>query len=214
MECKMDSGQWLMIGLCIFLLAWYALGWWYNRRRGHAVWAWLQNRLGELGEISETRWLSPLHSSAQFIVTNAQSPFRKIGVVFVLEPRENFLVWLFRHLVGRRDELYIRAELRNIPSQEFEIGLKGKAGVGFLTRSEKGDAYTVLSGPGGFEIARRGRYDEHGVERLNALLARYAKVIQRLSLQRKSPHLILRAHLGRLLDEADGEFFEALKSLG
>jgi hypothetical protein len=210
----MDTGQWLVIGLSVFLLGWYVLGWLFNRRRGHALYDWLKTSLQGLGEISETRWLSPLHSSAQFIVKEAQSPFRKLGVVFVLEARENFPVWVFRHLVGRRDELYVRAELRSVPPQEFEVGRKGKAGVGFLTKSEKGDSYSLLSGPGGFEIARRGKSDPPGLERLQAFLDRYAKDIQRLSLQRQSPHLIIRTHMGKILKEPEGEFFEALKSIG
>jgi len=209
----MDTGQWLVIGLSVFLLGWYVVGWLFNRRRGNALFARLKTSLEGIGEISETRWLSPLHSSAQFIVKDAQVPFRKLGVVFVLEPRENFPVWIFRHLVGRRDELYIRAELRNTPSQEFEVGRKGKAGVGFMTRSEKSDSYALLSGPGSFEIARRGKHDVPGLERLQVFLARYVKDIQRLSLQRQSPHLILRTHLGGLQNEPYGEFFEALKSL-
>ena len=68
----MDTGQWLVIGLCAFLLLWYLIGWLFNRRRGHAVLVWLKTGLGTLGKPGETRWLSPLHSSAQVIVADMQ----------------------------------------------------------------------------------------------------------------------------------------------
>jgi len=105
----MDLGQWLVIGLCAFLFVWYMLGWLYNRRRGQSVLTWMKPGLQATGKPGETRWLSPLHSSAQVIVSEAHSHFRKLGSVFVLESRENFPVWIFRHALGRRDELYIRS---------------------------------------------------------------------------------------------------------
>jgi hypothetical protein len=208
----MDTGQWLVIGLCAFLFVWYAGGWYYNRRRGHAILNWLRTGLEVFGKPGETRWLSPLHSSAQVILTEARSPFRKLGVVFVLEPRENLPVWAFRHALGRRDELYLRADLRSAPAQEIEVGRKGRAELAALVKPTKEDAYSPLPGTDHFDLARRGKTDDQVVERLKEFLTRYETVILRMSLQRQSPHLILRARLAPLMNKPIGEIFAALQA--
>ncbi len=206
----MDIGQWLVIGLCGFLIVWYVLGWLYNRRRSQSVLTWMKPGLEATGKTSETRWLSPLHSSAQVIVTDAQSPFRKLGSVFVLEPRENFPVWAFRHALGRRDELYIRADLRNMPNPEIEVRRKGGPAGAALRKAGKGDPFTTLPGTETFALSWRGKTDDQALSRLMTFLTRYENVILGLSLQRFSPHLILHLRLSPLLAEPYAEFLDAL----
>jgi len=206
----MDLGQWLVIGLCAFLIVWYVLGWLYNRHRGQPVLAWMQAGLDTIGKPGDLRWLSPLHSSAQVIVADAHSPFRKLGSVFVLEPRENFPVWIFRHALGRRDELYIRADLRSMPNPEIEVKRKGGPAGAALRKAGKGDPFTSLPGTETFDISRRGKTDDQAFERLMPFLTRYENALLDLSLQRFSPHLILRLRLVPLMAEPYAEFLAAL----
>ena len=208
----MEIGQWLVIGLCIFLFAWFLGGWWYSRRRGHAVLAWLRHGLEAIGKPGETRWLSPLHASAQLIVNEAHSPFRKLGAVFVLEPRENLIVWAFRHLLGRRDELYLRADLRIPPAQEVEAGRKNSLDAAGALKAVKDNPYTPLPGTDVFSLTRRGKTDDQAIEQLTIFLTSYANAILRLSLQRTSPHLILRARLAPVMAEPLAEFLAALQA--
>ena len=208
----MDTGQWLVIGLCAFLLLWYLIGWLFNRRRGHAVLVWLKTGLGTLGKPGDTRWLSPLHSSAQVIVAEAHSPFRKVGGVFVLEPRENLPVWAFRHALGRRDELYLRADLRSTPAQEIEVARKGRSEIAALVKPGKDDPYLLLPGTDVFNLARRGKIDDQVVERVKVFLTTYEDAVLRLSIQRSSPHLIVRARLSPLQTGSCEQFIAALQA--
>lgn len=208
----MDIGQWLVIGLCIFLFAWFLGGWWYSRRRGHAVLAWLRSGLEAIGKPGETRWLSPLHASAQVIVTEAHSPFRKLGAVYVLAPRENLIVWAFRHLLGRRDELYLRADLRTAPAQEVEAGRKRSLDAAGVPKAAKDNPYTPLPGTDVFSLTRRGKIDDLAIQQLTLFLNRYENAILRFSVQHTSPHLILRARLAPLMTEPLADFLAALQA--
>ena len=116
----MDIGQWIVIGLCALLLVWFVCGAAINYRRAGAVLEWLRAGMDELGELGGTGWLTALHSAAKLTVREARPPFRAVELFFVLEARENMLVWAFRHLLGRRDELFVRAELRSAPGEELE----------------------------------------------------------------------------------------------
>ncbi len=206
----MDRSQISVIILCVILLAAYAVGALYNRRRAKSILTWITAGLSPLGKAGEFRWHSPLHSAARLDVANVKAPFRTVQVLFVLEPRENLLVWLPRLLRGRRDELILRADLRLMPLQEFEVGRRGSRGLKTYIETQD-EPYTTLPGNEHFDLAYRGKSDPEANARLQAFLAKYPRAIMRLSLQRKSVHLMLRADLEALRKAPLDEFFDALR---
>ena len=50
----MDLGQRFVIGLCVFLVAWYLIVAVLNRRRGLVVYRWLRDGLEKYGEFDES----------------------------------------------------------------------------------------------------------------------------------------------------------------
>ena len=97
----MDAGQWLIIGVCIVLGLWFVAGSITNVRKVRTISKALQTAGPKYGTVSAYRRLG--NSGAQFIVEKAEAPFRQIEIVFLLEPRENLLLWLFERIRGRRE---------------------------------------------------------------------------------------------------------------
>lgn len=192
----MDIGQWLVIGFCALLLVWFICGAVINYRRAGALLEWLKAGVEELGELGATGWLTALHSAAKLTVHKAHPPFRAVELFFVLEARENLLVWAFRHMLGRRDELFIRAELRSAPGEELEA-------VSNARRTTTGEKLAVIFSDG---------KNEKLAERLKPFLTFYSAAILKLSLRRKSPHVFLRLKLDPLRRDEARAFFSALRT--
>jgi hypothetical protein len=193
----MDLGQWLIIGLCVILLVWYIAGAIINYRRADATLNWLKEGLGELGELSGMGWLTALHTAGRLAMRDAQSPFRSVELFFALESRENLPVWMFRHLLGRRDELYVRADLRSTPEVAFEATRRSRP-------TEAGER---------FDITYTGKESEAFQERLKEFLDKYPNAIMKAMLQRKSPHLILRLNLADLRRGEARALYSTLRAL-
>jgi hypothetical protein len=213
----------IILILCIAIVVWWPIGGVINRRRGRAWLEWLQSGVKELGATSTNQWLRAFQSVGQLTVRDLRAPFRSLNILFTLESRDNIVMWVFRHLRGRRDEMIIQAEMRADPVQELEIGYRGRRSYdAYLTR-QKENPFTELGEQDGFRIARRGGEDEGSIERLRKFLAGQGKVIQRMSLQRGShgeqrplspredKNLLLRADMTRMDAQTPAAFFAALR---
>ena len=172
--------------LCIIVVVWWPIGGFINRRRGQAWLEWLQTGVKELGATSTNQWLRSFHSVGQLTVRDLRAPFRSLDILFTLENRDNLIMWVFRHLRGRRDEMIIQAEMNADPVQELEVGYHGRRSYDVYLARQKDNPFTQLGEQDGFRIARRGGKDEWSIERLRKFLAGQGKVIQRMSLQRGS----------------------------
>jgi hypothetical protein len=192
----MNLGQWLIIGLCVILAGWYIAGAIINYRRADAVSKWLQEGLDELGALSGKGWLTALHTAGRLALRDAKSPFQAVELLFALESRENLPVWAFRHLLGRRDELYLRAELRAVPKMEFEVVR--------LARQKDSAERFAITGSGKKSQALAGK--------LNDLLAQYPNAILKLSLKPKKPHLLIRFNLADLRSGEARTLYQSLRS--
>ena len=192
----MDLGQWLVIGFCALLLVWFICGAAINYRRAGVVLEWLKAGMSELGELGVTGWMTALHSAAKLTIHEVRPPFRAVELFFVLEARENLLVWALRHALGRRDELYVRAELRSAPPADLEAVYKVRRAnpVEHYDITYAGEKGEVLSG------------------KLKQFLAAYAEAILKFTLRRKSPHVFIRINLDRLRTGETGPFFTALRT--
>lgn len=203
----------VIIGLSVAFMAWYIVGIQINRRRAARVQAWLKAGLEEeIGAVSEMRWLRPTRSAGALVVTEPFAPFRNVEAIFALEWVENLPVWLYRRLRGRRNELILRVDLRLNPAQEFEVGLLGSKGYENYLAEHTDEPMQRLEPLNGFAIARRGRFDEEQIEHLKQFLAANQGALLRLSLQRKTIHLMLRANLKPMQEAPAADFFAGLKS--
>jgi len=175
--------------------------------------SWLRSGLERLGKLSEARWIGSSGSGARLVVSQPSSPFKRIEVVFLLESREILPLWIFNHLRGKRDEMIIKANLRSAPSQEFEAALNGARDFKSALAGGQKKPFELLPAPQGFEMARRGKQDDQEIERLSGFISDHAGAVWRISLQRKAPHLILRANLPSLQEKPPEEFFDEVKQL-
>lgn len=204
---------WLILALSALMLAWFFAGHAYNRRRGQALLDWLQAGLSRSGQISRAQRVGRVATGAQLIVEKAEAPFQWVEAVFVLEPRENLLQWVFYRFEGRRDESLLKANLRTIPTQELDAALETDPEFRQAVASDQKKPFELLQAPHNFAIARRGHRNPDEVKRLRAFLEEYAAVVVRVSVRRKEPHLVIRLNAARLLARPPEAFFESLSEL-
>jgi hypothetical protein len=213
----------IIIYLCIAIMVWWPIGGLINRRRGQAWSDWLQAGLKELGATSKIKWIRAFKSVGQLTVGDILSPFQSLDVLFTLEHRDNIIMWVIRHLQGRRDEMIIQAYLRAEPIQELEVGYHGKRSYDTYLGRQKENPFNELGERDNFRIARRGEKDEESIEKLRLFLAGQGKVIIRMSLQRGShgkqgllspredKNLLLRADMTKMDAQSPAAFFAALR---
>ena len=104
-----NAGQWIVIGLCGFLVAWYVIFAYLNRRRGLQIYRWLRDGLEIFGPITNVKWIGSSGSGMQISLEKASAPFRTIEVVCLLETRELLPLWLVNRMRNKGDELILRA---------------------------------------------------------------------------------------------------------
>lgn len=218
----MSLNQVFVILLAI-ILVWWLIGGLINRRRGQTWVTWLQKGVQEFGVPSAPKWLKSFQSVGQLKVSDLRSPFASLDILFTLESRDNLILWILQHVRGRRDEMIIQAGLQANPTQELEIGFRGRRSYDMYLAKQKDNPFTQLPDQDGFRIARRGERDEESIIRLRRFLAAEGRAIQRMSLQRSSPeeqstwsprqgkHLLLRADMTSMDKNTPAPFFAALR---
>ena len=208
----MDLGQQIVIIVSIFLVVWYLIFATINRRRGIAMYYWLREGLQVLGDIDESSWIGSSGSGARLVVGKAQKPFKRVEMVYLLESREILPLWIFNRIRGKRDEIILKATLRSAPVLEVEVARAGDRQMEDMIAKEKQKPYTTTASQDNFAIAQRGRPDEVELKRLEAFLNQYQANLFRISLQRSSPHLILRSYLPDPKTESAEDFFNSLRT--
>jgi hypothetical protein len=213
----------IIIIVCLVIAVWWPIGGFINRRRGRAWLEWLQAGLREVGSASSNKWLRSFRSVGQLTVEDLKAPFLSFDVLFTLENRDNLVMWVIRHLQGRRDEMIVQASLQADPVQELEVGFHGKRSYDAYLARQKDNPFTDLGEQDNFRVARRGSEDHASIGRLQKFLAGEGKVILRMSLQRKSgeekrsfspredKNLLLRADMTRMDAQSPAAFFAALR---
>jgi hypothetical protein len=206
----MNTGQWIVIGLCVFLFVWYISWNIFNRRRGIAVYYWLRKFLDKIGEITQAGWLGSSSSGARLGVAHGKKPFRQVEATYWLESRELPPLWIFHLLRGRQEVVQIRASLQPVLKFSLEVGKIGDREFDRLIAQKE---YTV----GGESLAGEYRFGWPPSEASPeiGLLEDYLTVtrgaIQRISLRRESPQLQIQARIKPLLALSPDNFFDALQ---
>jgi len=202
----------ILVTIGLALAAWYLLAMIYNRRRGHAAYRWLVGGLDALGEDRESKWLGSAASGAQIVVTQAEKPFRRVEIVYLMESRELLPLWLFDLLRNKRDQLIFKALLRAKRLAEVEIAPARSRTAGRV-KKRLDDSWTTAE-QGRFFIASRGREANLVMEALRSFLEVYGDQVRSISWSKGKPDLIIILALGPLLasgKDATG-LFNALKA--
>lgn len=177
----------LVAGLIIVMLS-FALGTQRNIGKGNARLKWLQPALPALGRRTTLRWLGS--SAVQLDLVDPVEPFRDVTVLYVLEPRDVPLLWLFSRASGRRDVLIVRANLRRPPRLDLEAATPAawiraadvdEAATWAPAAFPAGVVATAIPGADPSEVAAARR----GWERLGAA----TDAVWRMSVRRTVPHL-------------------------
>jgi len=207
-----DFGQWFVIGLCVFLLVWYVVAAYLNRRRGIQIYRWLRDGLEKIGSLSEVSWIGSAGSGAQIAVKKAVAPFQKVEVVFLLETRELLPLWLVNLLRSKRDEMILKAWLRSSPPLEVEVARKRDRAFSKTLTYDPEHPFELAPDLEQFRIAYRGKASPKGLGKLGKFLEHEGATVQSISLGRKTPHLVVRVFISPLMSRPSGEFFSSLQA--
>lgn len=183
----LDLGQWIVIGLCAALVIGYIHGYYYNRQKAEKILSWLRPGLEKWGKVTAGEKLAGMATGGRLTVLHAVTPFQRIEAIYLLEPRENLLFWLFHRLQGRRDELVLKITLPKAPRTEIEVKRRGRSD---FTPPVK-----------------------NGSEQIGVFLEQFGRAVFHLALRRGQPHLFVRAYLTELMSEPAEAFLQALQGL-
>ncbi len=112
----MNLGQGIAIGLSVLLGFNYFIGTIINRKKGTSLFRWLRDGAqAVLGKVTHASWVGSSSAGGRLAIGQANAPFRRVEMLYLLATREILpLLWLQR-LRGRRDELVLKAVLRSGP---------------------------------------------------------------------------------------------------
>ncbi len=208
----MSLGEWIIIGLSAFLLLWYIGLNLFNRRRGIATYQWLRRGLGVVGEITDVQWLGSSSTGGRFVIAQAKKPFRRFEAMYLLETRELLPYWIISHLQGRRDEIIIKASLRIAPKKAIEVRRIKNRQIKETSSQETAHGDEQVRLVEGYKISSSGSGDFPGEQYLDEFLSGFDKEVQKISLQRETPHLEVRISIVPVLLKSSEMFFEMLKA--
>lgn len=193
----MDTSQLatqIVIGLSVLLVLWYPFGRRMNRRRGPQALRWLREGIRAYEGQASVNWVGG--SAFRVEVQGALGPFKRVGMMVLLEAREMLLLWIFNRLRGQRDMLVIKGDLRLKPKTDLELTRRGRR-AGRAMRALEKEGWTIDSLNGMFIALKRGK-DREIASRLTSALSGEALQLVRLSLRKRTPHLIANFHLSGL----------------
>lgn len=201
---------WLVI---LVVMAGYLIGQWLNRQRSKRIAAWLQAGLGSLGGRVAWKWLRTMNAGAEIFVQETRPPYRNLIIGYYLLTREFSPLWLFEWLTGKRDLLTLRADLRLQPARDFDIlPLAGKLRKE-LDEATKGQPYHWHELAEGLGMATQDKPSLTLVQQARDFLKTYGPFVERISLRRRAPHLMVFLRLTGLEKTKSAELWAALGEL-
>lgn len=175
----------------IALVVGYLAGVWLNRQRSKAIGAWLQAGLGKLGGRVAWRWIRGMNSGAEVTVADTRPPFRQLQINYFLLTREFTPLWAVERLQGKRDLFSLRGEFRTPPAQELTIvPLHGRLRKE-LDKAAEAVPWHWTELPHSLGLATRLAPSKALVGRVEAFLSDYGPAVERLSIRRRSPQLVV-----------------------
>ncbi|MFQ5885736.1 MAG: hypothetical protein ACE5II_00725 [Anaerolineae bacterium] len=204
----MDTSQLatqIVIVLSVLLVLWYPFGRRMNRRRGQKALRWVREGVRAYEGQASVNWIGA--SAFRIDVQGALGPFKRVGMMVLLEAREVLLLWIFNRLRGQGDMLVIKGDLRLKPKTDLELTRRGWRARRAMKALEK-EGWTIDSLNGMFIACKR---DAEIASRLTSALSVLQLV--RLSLRRRSPHLVANFHLSGLEGMTAESLFHLLEKV-
>jgi len=201
---------WILLAV---LAGGYILGTYLNRRRSKDLGLWLQAGLGVIGGQTLWKWVGTMSSGAQVRIIGATKPFRQGEILYLLLTREFLPLWGIELLRGKRDLLVVRAELTAKPAREFEVvPIRGNLRE-TLDRNPGAIPWQWQEMPAGLGLATHIDPGGQTAAAVGKFLEVYGPFVQRLSLRKGSPQLILFAQLAGLERTPAKEFLAGVRNL-
>jgi hypothetical protein len=201
---------WILLAV---LAGGYMLGTWLNRRRSKSLGLWLAAGVGVLGGQTLWKWVGTMTSGAQVTFVGAHRPFKQGEILYLLLTREFVPLWGIELLRGKRDLLVMRVELSAKPAREFEV-VPIKGGLrNTLDRNPGAIPWQWQEMPAGLGLATRIDPGGQTAAAVRGFLKMYGPFVQRLSLRKGSPQLILFAQLSGLEKKPAREFLAAVREV-
>lgn len=201
---------WIVI---IVLAAGYLAGQWMNRTRSKRIGSWLQAGLGALGGRVAWRWLRSMNAGAEVTVQETRPPYRSLVIGYYLLTREFAPLWLVEWLQGKRDLMSLRAELRTQPTRDFDV-LPIKGGLRReLEKAAGQQAHQWQELTGGLGLATLGQPSQALIQKVERFLNTYGPYVERISLRRRTPHVIAFFRLSGLENLKIEDLWRALGEL-
>jgi len=201
---------WIVLAL---LVAGYMLGTWLNRRRSKELGLWLAAGVGVLGGQTLWKWVGTMTSGAQVTFVGAHKPFKQGEVLYLLLTREFLPLWGIELLRGKRDLLVLRVELSAKPARELElVPISGKLRE-TLDRNPGAIPWQWQEMPAGLGLATQIDPGGQTAAAIRKFVEKYGPFLERLSLRKGSPQLILFARLTGLEKRPAKEFLAAVRDV-
>jgi hypothetical protein len=144
------AGTNLAIALAAFLLGWYVIGLYINRRRAGQLVRQIRDSIQQFGGAATIRWIG--RSAFRIETDKLHAPLAALGVSLLLEPRETFLLWLVGRWSGRRDWLMIGATLSGPVKGAFEVYYPKRRGAMDSAREIRSLGWQAAPSPGRPEL--------------------------------------------------------------
>jgi len=209
----LNLGQWVVIGICGFLILGYIGGFYYNRQRAERIQRWLLDGLRTFGTISSGGKLPGMASGGRLEIKRASPPLKRVEAVYMLAPRENLLFWLFYIFQGRHDELILWVTYQSKPEQEVEIARPNDRQLESRLKDVDKISLSVATGPHGLVVATEEKKAGVLPENVGSFIERYGTHVYRLALRDNKPHLFLRANLQIMESASATDFFVEVREL-
>ncbi len=209
----MGPGEWIIIALCIILVAWFLAGSYLNDQKLQQASRWAREGLKSFGTLGALRRMDPSSIGMRLMTEGKKPPFPQLEVLVNLVRRENFPLFLYQKIRRKSDLLIIKANLVSPPKNEAHLLLKNETALLDRLNAAGGQPLMMRYEEGDHRLYYRGDLDQTTEVALKSLLAQYSGCIQRLSLQPKAPHLTLHACLTPLASIQGETFFQALSEL-
>ena len=211
---QLNTGQWVVVGVCGVLLLGYILGYYYNRQRAERIFTWLRQGLSTLGEVTMGEKLPGMSTGGRLEVNQALAPVKRVEAIYLLAPRENLLFWFFHILQGKGDELIVWISFLSKPEQSIEVARKGDRQFAKRLVAKDKPALSMLESSSRLQVAAEEKHGSALLSKVQSFLQQYPSTIIRLILRPEKPHLFLRFNLRTMQRATAAELFASLKVLG
>lgn len=204
----MNLGQGIAIGLSVLLGFNYFIGTIINRKKGTSLFRWLrEGAQAVLGKVTHASWVGSSSAGGRLAIGQANAPFRRVEMLYLLATREILpLLWLQR-LRGRRDELVLKAVLRKRPTAEWALVLPQDRRA-----HNEFQAHGFQPGPeiGKWLLYHKGDLTPETRARIQSLVEHLGENLRGVTLQREEPHVVMRLSLPTDLSKPAKAFFRAI----